>query len=234
MVRFHCEQCYLSFSRADYLRGHIRALHAGELIKCNQCVYKTKTKTNLKAHLRSKHGAEKLRCDMCDFQSASTCEIIGHKKRIHKDKKYYCNQCDYTNINRSLLKIHIERMHSMTKNIKCDQCKYETSVKINLKTHIKYNHDTIQIKCNLCNFSGNRTVLWNHKKNRHSDLKQCTDCDYRTRKTASMVDHQRVKHQGLYLDCEECDVKFSTKVGLKTHKAIPVTDAPTSGTPQEA
>ena len=93
-----------------------------------------------------------------------------------------------------------------------------TSVKFNLKTHMKYQHDIVEMTCNLCNFSGNRTVLWNHKKNRHSDLKQCTDCDYRTRKTASMLDHQRVKHQGLYLDCEDCDAKFSTKVGLKTHK----------------
>ena len=83
--------------------------------------------------------------------------------------------------------------------------------KINLKTHVKYQHDTVEMKCNLCNSSGNRIMLWHHKKNSHGDLRQCAACDYKTRGTANMSNHQRVKHQGLSFDCEECDMKFSSR-----------------------
>ena len=72
-----------------------------------------------------------------------------------------------------------------------------TSVKFNLKTHMKYQHDTIEMKCNLCSFSGNRIMLCHHKKNSHGDLRQCTECDYKTRGTANMSNRQRVKHQGI-------------------------------------
>ena len=126
--------------------------------------------------------------------------ITGHKKRIHEEKKYYCDHCDYTNIYVTLLTEHVERKHSKTQNIKYDKSKYETSVKINLKTHVKYQHDTVEMKCNLCYFSGNRIMLWHHKKNSHGDLRQCTACDYKTRGTANMSNHQRVKHQGLSFD----------------------------------
>ena len=149
---------------------------------CNQCDHKTTNKTGLKEHLRSKHGAEKLRCDIT---------------RIQEDKKYYRDHSDYTNIYVTLLTEHVERKHSKTKNIKCDKCKYDTSVQINLKTHMKYQHDTIEMKCNLCSFSGNRIMLCHHKKNSHGDLRQCTECDYKTRGTANMSNRQRVKHQGI-------------------------------------
>ena len=164
---------------------------------CNQCDHKTTNKTGLKEHLRSKHGAEKLRCDMCDFQSVSARGIAGHRKRIHEDKKHFCDHCDYTNRYVTFLTEHVERKHSKTQNIKCDKYKYETSVKINLKTHMKYQHDTIEMKCNLCSFSGNRIMLCHHKKNSHGDLRQCTECDYKTRGTANMSNRQRVKHQGI-------------------------------------
>ena len=32
-----------------------------------------------------------------------------------------------------------------------------------------------------------------------------------------MSNHQRVKHQGVSFDCDECDIKFSTRTGLKLH-----------------
>ena len=106
-MRFQCEQCDVNFSRAHSLRGHIRAVHQGQMIMCNQCDHKTTNKTGLKEHLRSKHGAEKLRCDIT---------------RIQEDKKYYRDHSDYTNIYVTLLTEHIERKHSKTQNIKCDKC----------------------------------------------------------------------------------------------------------------
>ena len=87
---------------------------------------------------------------------------------------------------------------------------------VNLRKHKRYKHDTVQIKCNLCEFSGSRCAVGDHMRNRHGDLKQCPDCPYKAR--SNFLLHHRSKHQGITFDCDECGKKLSSKGRLKTHK----------------
>ena len=173
----------------------------GKMVKCNQCDHKTTKKQGLKSHLRLKHGLEMLQCDMCDYKSASESSMSSHKKRTHEGKKYDCDQCDFTTSEYYLLSRHVKRMHSDTNQFKCDECEYTTSLKISLTRHRREKHDIVQIKCDLCTFSGNRFAVGDHIRNRHSDVKKCKYCEYRTRKNM-MLNHQRVKHEGMYFDCD--------------------------------
>ena len=109
-------------------------------------------------------------------------------------------------------------MHSDTNQFKCDECEYTTSLKISLTRHRREKHDIVQIKCDLCTFSGNRFAVGDHIRNRHSDVKKCKYCDYRTRHNSMMLNHQRVKHEGIYFDCDECGSKLTSKQGLKWHR----------------
>ena len=155
---------------------------------------------------------------MCDFKTHTRGSLWNHKKRVHEDVKHYCSHCDYINDSILLIKYHVERKHLQTKSLKCDECNYETSIKINLTRHKRYKHDTVQIKCNLCEFSGSRCTVGDHMRNRHGDLKKCNDCDYTARTNLSLSTHHRIKHQGITFDCDECGKKLSSKPGLKKHK----------------
>ena len=66
--------------------------------------------------------------------------------------------------------------------------------------------------------SDNLYAFGNHMRNIHRGMRQCNDCAYKIRSRTGMLNHQRVKHQGIHFDCEECDSKFTSKGGLKWHK----------------
>ena len=165
------------------------------------------------------HGVEKLQCDLCDFRSISQISIWKHKKRIHdSENKYDCSHCDYTtNESATHLRYHVKRKHSSVKDLQCDECEYKASVNANLIRHKRRNHDTFRIKCTSCNFIGTRAALIDHMSNIHGDMKQCNDCDYKARRSSSMFQHQRAKHQGVSFHCGECDSKFESEGGLKLH-----------------
>ena len=175
------------------------------MVKCNQCDHKTTNKQNLKSHLRSMHGYEMLQCEMCDFKSASESSMWSHKERTHENKKYDCNHCDFAVSEYYLLRNHVKRMHSVIKQFQCDECEHTTSLKVSLTRHKREKHCTVQMKCDLCTFSGNRYAFGNHMRNIHRGMRQCNDCAYKIRSRTGMLNHQRVKHQGIHFDCEECD-----------------------------
>ena len=104
------------------------------------------------------------------------------------------------------------------KDLQCDDCEYKASVNANLIRHKRRNHDTFRIKCTSCNFIGTQAALGEHMRNIHGDMKQCNDCDYKVRSRSGMLQHQRVKHQGIHFDCDECGSKLTTKKGLEWHK----------------
>ena len=112
-----------------------------------------------------------------------------------------------------------ESICTLGENIfKCDTCKYETSTRVNLNRHSRYKHDTCYIKCEFCEFTGNASLLSDHKRNYHGELKGCTDCDYKPTSRASLMNHQRNNHMGMIFDCDECGMKITSKEGLKSHK----------------
>ena len=157
------------------------------------------------------HGLEILQCD---YKSASQSSMWSHKKRTHEGKIYGCDQCDFTTSEYYLLRCHVKRMHHVITPFKCDECEYTTSLKVSLTRHRREKHDTVQMKCDLCTFSGNQFAVGDHIRNRHSDAKKCKYCEYRTRKKSMMLNHQVVKHEGTYFDCDEFGSKLTTKQGL--------------------
>ena len=175
---------------------------------------------------------------MCDFKTVSQGFLWNHKKRIHDDVKHYCSHCDYTNESITLMKYHVERKHLQTKSLKCDECNYETSIKINLTRHKRYKHDTVQIKCNLCEFSGSRCIVGDHMRNRHDDGKKlsskgglkthkdnkhkgvrfkCPKCDYKATLEGNLKIHEQAMHENLKYPCERCSYIASTPRSLRWH-----------------
>ena len=113
-----------------------------------------------------------LECGNCDYKTHRKTALWHHREHYHnrKEKQYNCNKCDYGSRFITELKRHETKMHNTGENLlKCDKCLYETTTKRNLKRHNEWKHEEHQL-CELCPFSGCKSSVTEHMKNKHGKL----------------------------------------------------------------
>ena len=80
---------------------------------CGQCNYRAIQKFDLKRHIRSIHLGERYPCNQCTYKATLTYNLKEHIKSIHEGKQYTCGMCDYNGVDRSGLRKHKLRKHSL-------------------------------------------------------------------------------------------------------------------------
>ena len=75
--QFHCEVCSSVLKTKDYLRRHMRKVHAGYRFMCSMCQKMFKTKEHLKEHEKHHTGENRTtKCSVCGFV------IKGNKSHV--------------------------------------------------------------------------------------------------------------------------------------------------------
>lgn len=85
----HCNECTVSFKRADHLLAHIMYKHRKERpFACDSCSYLSPTRNDLNAHMKI-HLKHSMSCQFCDFKAHKQTILDAHVKTSHKNEENY-------------------------------------------------------------------------------------------------------------------------------------------------
>lgn len=116
------------------------------------------------------------------------------------------------------LRDHIKQSHD--KEISCDSCGKSFSNKRELIDHIETDHMSLKFSCNLCSAEfRSAEKLKNHKRITHNKNHKCEKCNAAFGKPHLLVEHVKVKHEGLRFHCSYpgCSGTFVSSSYAKKH-----------------
>lgn len=199
--KFVCRLCSQQFNQRGALRRHVIVHHIQHRpFPCNVCDKKFLSKGDLEHHTRTSHLFERpYECDLCDNKKyASRSGYMLHRRVVHgiggKPEPIPCTECPKTFAYKSLLKAHIEQMHSKAAFV-----------------------------CELCGSPFKRKELLRiHHIEAHTDDKgqtiQCPDCDRKFRVPCLLKKHQKSAHSAVRdYSCSYCEKTFKTSTNLTEH-----------------
>ena len=199
-------------------------------IICNICSKGFNTKQALATHVSKSHRDA---CNVCFEQFESKQDLEGHMVKAHSISDFQetrrCVICDISyerkGLGRQKLREHMKSEHNI--GFKCQTCQMKFPSKLKLKQH-KKEHKAAKpdnTETNLCSLCGkefkNKQTFQHHVSKRsckqwHS--KKCLICNITFESRSLMLEHIAAKHQYIVLyNCPECNSRFMTKKGLKTH-----------------
>ena len=227
--RVVCDICDKSLSCNTALKHHKNVMHFNikepkdnkESFHCEVCPFSTKYKGNLEIHMKG-HDQTLSQCDICHEKVKW---LDRHIERRHTDQpRIKCNQCDYSALKDADMTAHIQRKHSLVKDIfKCDICDKELKGKSNLLYHKKLVHemkDEDLYKCDICDHTcKTKQNIRNHKIT-HEDRKySCDTCEYQCKSEKTLSEHKRT-HLPIdqQLKCSECSFVTHLNRLLQAHQ----------------
>lgn len=149
-----CEDCHLgSWHSAIALKKHVGEKHRLIRFVCDECG-KTLTKAaNLKSHITNTHqGLKEWNCDQCDKRYGKKSHLRAHKEHTHSTETFKCDQCVTVLKSRLSLKIHTKIVHERTIQFECDHCDFTSFHKSSLNQHFRRVHQ--HLKPHLCSYCG--------------------------------------------------------------------------------
>lgn len=201
-----CEECGFTSLTKSNLIVHIRLRHPKQgkfsrKFSCASCDFETNglsqdEEFKLIMHKRI-HQSGEIICTMCPYKSEKPWSLKRHLAKEHNiGYVFQCNQCDYKTggpTAKGHMKTHMAR-HSNEKNFICDQCEFSGNTTWALQKHLqRHNPDMPKYLCNECDYkstdSGNFKA---HKQVKHgSVVLSCEDCEYSTKSTRSLREHNK-------------------------------------------
>ena len=217
---FYCEHCeYKSGSKLG-LGLHIKKSHADMLFQCGNCDFTTQKLNQFEFH--SKMCTVSI-CFVCDYTTPKRQEMKDHLFVEHDITKFDCDLCSKQFKEMLKLTLHVNAVHLGKKDFGCTICNFTTGWPNSLRNHMKSEHVKVEPKnCDQenCDFIGyKKDELRNHLNVVHGIKEilkfKCEKCDYRA-KTKEQID-KHLKCCGELQQCQECELKFGTKLGLGLH-----------------
>lgn len=241
--KFKCESCNASFMLESSLQNHL----CGEKLKCEVCDKSGFHSTfALKSHVAFKHrkgrGTINHVCKLCTrtFETAEQRDehrmVCSYKRNIRVSKicgELWCDSCLRKFDNNSLLRKHIQSMHSDCEKFECNSCcaifMYKSSYDNHFCTNPLTNRSkkkTERVSCETCGkMLCNRNALQKHKVFFHSapGTLYCSLCaqtfktqeEHSVHRTDCLLKRkmQRYKRH----ECNLCDFIAKTQISLRDH-----------------
>ena len=178
-MRYSCDQCEYSATKASNLKIHKRNVHEGVRYPCEQCEYVASEESSLRQHTKSKHDGIRFPCDQCEYVATRRSILNQHKKSKHEGVRYPCDQCEYAATRKADLNSHKKSKHGERK-YKCDHCEFAatTPSKLNLhkNRHIVKKSRIFEFKCDMCDYVASHSkILKLHRENGHFGSEQIND-----------------------------------------------------------
>ncbi|XP_046334079.2 zinc finger protein 225-like [Haliotis rufescens] len=80
-----CEICDKLFTKLDYLKKHVKAMHTEQTgFKCQYCSKVCSLKNNLRIHLRTHTGEKPFRCEVCGKTFSQSSQVKSHLLTNHQ------------------------------------------------------------------------------------------------------------------------------------------------------
>ena len=149
----------------------------------------------IEQHIAKEHSTDQWKkCEQCEF-TGSKHMLQCHMYYYHpKGPELICDTCGYRTPHNSVLKQHIRMVHQKIKPYSCGKCHRSFFSESRLKDHDIVFHNNQMFICDICKKS------------------------YKIRRQLQV--HIRSVHQGIWIHCPQCNLKFAENHDLKRHKAL--------------
>ncbi|KAK9876075.1 hypothetical protein WA026_011186 [Henosepilachna vigintioctopunctata] len=157
---WNCPYCLYKAKQIDFLHSHIVDTHASvTCYKCQECQYAHAQISLVMAHYNRKHNKVKYQCPDCKFKFTTLWNCQGHILTRHPDKA------------QKLLQILIKKKNLNGNNKHCPYCEFEVHSSTLLKRHVETIHsEVIRFKCLYCMYNNLDTdEVVEHMKDAHPD-----------------------------------------------------------------
>ncbi|XP_023833167.1 zinc finger protein 644 [Salvelinus sp. IW2-2015] len=187
---FPCTKCNINFKEKNHLHRHMRThtdppslINIPKPFICRECGQSFRFRNSLLRHmtihqerrerlmeeikgmneLKDEGTDARLQCPQCTFGTNCPNTFVQHAKTHEKDKRYYdCKNCNYMAVTVLELERHMNKEHSLCKNLdkpdkprvfrskeddktphsySCNHCSYGTSSKNIFKNHLEIRHN---------------------------------------------------------------------------------------------
>ncbi|KAL5013496.1 hypothetical protein ScPMuIL_007766 [Solemya velum] len=241
---FRCDICERAFSQKSYLDRHLSLKHGpinkDSSFRCTLCETELDSKAILNWHMSKFHGHHKGKksmrrvktCSQCPFQTKLAVVMRHHRLTVH-DEVPQCEFCGRRFAKVTLLRAHIQTVHTKEKSCVCHVCGKAFSHVRYLHSHLRRHTGVRNHACSVCGFrfyDGNslKDHMETHKDKKERTYKYiCSYCGKGFRNKSNFNDHLN-KHTGNKpYQCGLCGRCFGFRSELgKHHMFIHSSDKP--------
>lgn len=228
MSDLQCPNCFKTFARKSYLRGHSCSKDLqinNKALKCKFCNKRYSHKINLRLHLKLHNNPKQFQCHVCLKYLSSSSSLKVHVKTHTSEKAFKCEHCSLAFNQKVHLNDHILSHHTTMRPFNCQLCNKTYVSKSVLKKHLKKHLGLFKHACEICGKRFfERSALKKHMRTHTSNLPlnklksdeplQCHSCLTYFHFKYKMITHQMLEH-GLSREhehcyqCPLCDIKFN-------------------------
>ena len=250
VMYFNCPDCEFKTKRRNVLATHIDDRHINPFQHvCDTCGKSFAEKKLLSEHVKRIHLDEKVSCDICGLRDSNVHLIRIHKKLKHEGFVQPCPYCDKIYTEKSGCRSHIRKYHpglpvSLPPLVRREEraytyrptpshsevfqgscifedCGQEFRTRRLLVLHQEETHGTTRLRCQQCEFEGDKFQLRIHIKRQHRNKSEgyfCDQCGFSCKGKSHLNEHIESVHEGIRYPCDSCDFVAVNKVTLRHHR----------------
>ena len=217
--KYQCDICHTVCNTLQDLENHDKSKHKTH--QCEVCEEYFYSKSTLNKHMET-HGAPK-ECEFCQLSFPSQKSLNRHLKFSHDLRCVLCGE-RFTRLN------CFERHKTMCFNSRprCELCEKTFKEKLDLRGHLI----NVHFMCYNCGtFLDTKQSLEEHKAQYRCSKFKCNRCNIGFPSEIELNSHNNSQHPNEYVasirkanktfvNCEQCDEKFTSQMNLKFHMEI--------------